>query len=148
MLGFKIISQKSLDDQLAKAKIKGEKNSLETIQRLNDKVADLQARNARFINENLSIKEQFKSNVSMMNKALLAESELRTAIREVVEKYNVKVPPISIDNKELVKEMNVAFMELFQATMHHISLLNEMSEKADIATITKIQEYCKSLSNE
>ena len=40
MFGFKIISQYALDEQLNNARRKGEKNSLATIQRLNDKVAE------------------------------------------------------------------------------------------------------------
>ena len=79
MFGFRILSQYALDELLNKARIKGEKNSIATIQRLNDKVAELQMRNISFINESRQMKDQYQQNVSMMNKALLGESELRTA---------------------------------------------------------------------
>lgn len=144
MIGLKIITKKNFEKELKKAIELGGTNSLKKILELkeeNRKLADIKDQ-YEFLKKHLREKDLF------LNKSMKNEADLRNAIREVVEKYNVKVPAISIKNEELIKEMNQSFSELFQATMQHISLLNEMSEKADIATITKIQEYCKSLSNE
>ena len=141
MFGFKILSQYALDEQLNKARIKGEKNSLATIQILNDKVAELQMRNISFINENRIIKEQYQQNVSMMNQALHGESLLRTAIREIIEVYNAKAPKISITNEDLIKEIKALNSENFKAFTKQAQLLVDVAENKDVDSITAVEEY-------
>lgn len=141
MFGLRILSQYALDELLNKARIKGEKNSIATIQRLNDKVAELQMRNISFINESRQMKDQYQQNVSMMNKALLGESELRTAIRELIEVYNAKAPKISITNEDLIKEMKDLTSENFKTFTKQAQLLVDVAENKDVASITAIEEY-------
>ena len=123
------------------ARKKGEKNSLATIQRLNDKVAELQMRNISLINESRKMKDQYQQNVSMMNKAMLGESELRTAISELIDIYNGKAPTISITNEDLIKEMKALTSENFKTFTKQAQLLVDVAENKDVASITAIEEY-------
>lgn len=141
MFGFKIISQYALDEQLNNARRKGEKNSLATIQRLNDKVAEFSKENICLLNERSIMKDQYQKNVSMMNKAMLGESELRTAIRELIEVYNAKAPKISITNEDLIKEMKALTSENFKTFTKQAQLLVDVAENKDVASITAIEEY-------
>ena len=141
MLGLRILSQYALDKQLNNSRKKGEKNSLATIQRLNDKVAELQMRIISFINENRIIKEQYQQNVSMMNQALHGESLLRTAIREIIESQKNQSPRINSMNEELIAELKEIITENFEVYKQQAKLLVNIAEKKDVASITAIEEY-------
>lgn len=141
MFGIKIISQYALDEQLNNARKKGEKNALATIQRLNDKVTEFSKENICLLNERSIMKDQYQQNVSMMNKAMLGESELRTAIRELIEVYNGKAPKISITNEDLIKELKDMTSENFKTFTKQAQLLVDVAENKDVASITAVEEY-------
>jgi hypothetical protein len=69
------------------------------------------------------------------------EAELRTAMREIIEKYKVKTPAISISNKELIDQLNGCFSELIQMNLAQMKLMNDVSESPDMANLRKVKEY-------
>jgi uncharacterized coiled-coil protein SlyX len=141
MLGIRIISQYALDELLNKARIKGERNSVSTIQRLNDKLAELQMRNVSLINDIKNIKVSHELNHSMMNQALHGESLLRTAIREIIENHKNQAPRIKSTNEELIAELNEIVSENFTAFKKKAKLLVDVAEKKNIESITAVEEY-------
>jgi hypothetical protein len=141
MLGIRIISQYALVVLLNKARIKGERNSVSTILKMNDKVIELQIQNVSLMNENRKMKDQYHSNFSMMNKALLGESLLRTAIREIIESQKNQSPRINSMNEELIAELNEIVSENFTAFKKQAKLLVDLAEKKNIESITAVEEY-------
>ena len=141
MLGIRIISQYALDELLNKARIKGERNSVSTILKMNDKVIELQIQNVSLMNENRKMKDQYYSNFSMMNKALLGESLLRTAIREIIESQKNQSPRINSMNEELIAELNEIVSENFKTFKKQAQLLVDVAENKSIESITAIEEY-------
>jgi hypothetical protein len=141
MLGIRIISQYALDELLNKARIKGERNSVSTILKMNDKVIELQIQNVSLMNENRKMKDQYHSNFSMMNKALLGESLLRTAISEIIESQKNQSPRINSMNEELIAELNEIVSENFKTFKKQAKLLVDVAEKKNIESITAIEEY-------
>jgi uncharacterized coiled-coil protein SlyX len=141
MLGIRIISQYALDELLNKARIKGERNSISTIQRLNDKVAELQMRNLSLSNDTRKIKEQYHKDQFMMNQALFGESLLRTAIREIIQNHKNQAPRIKSTNEELIAELNEIVSENFTAFKKQAKLLVDVAEKKNIESITAVEEY-------
>ena len=141
MLGIRIISQYALDELLNKARIKGERNSVSTILKMNDKVIELQIQNVSLMNENRKMKDQYHSNFSMMNKALLGESLLRTAIREIIESQKNQSPRINSMNEELIAELNEIVSENFKTFKKQAQLLVDVAENKSIESITAVEEY-------
>jgi uncharacterized coiled-coil protein SlyX len=141
MLGIRIISQYALDELLNKARIKGERNSVSTIQRLNDKVAELQMRNVSLINDTKKIKDHYYKHQLMMNQTLVGESLLRTAIREIIENHKNQAPRIKSTNEELIAELNEIVSENFTAFKKQAKLLVDVAEKKNIESITAVEEY-------
>ena len=141
MLGIRIISQYALNELLNKARIKGERNSVSTILKMNDKVIELQIQNVSLMNENRKMKDQYHSNFSMMNKELLGESLLRTAIREIIESQKNQSPRINSMNEELIAELNEIVSENFKTFKKQAQLLVDVAENKSIESITAIEEY-------
>jgi hypothetical protein len=141
MLGIRIISQYALDELLNKARIKGERNSVSTILKMNDKVIELQIQNVSLMNENRKMKDQFHHNVSIMNQALHGESLLRTAIREIIESKKNQTPRINAMNEELIAELNEIVSENFKTFKKQAQLLVDVAENKSIESITAIEEY-------
>jgi ABC-type uncharacterized transport system ATPase subunit len=141
MLGIRIISQYALDELLNKARIKGGKNSIETIERLNDKVVQLQGEKKTMIIDFQKIKDQYQQNSLMMNQALHGESILRTAFREIIENQKQAVPAISATNEELIKELKAILLENFKIFTKQAQLLVDVAENKNIESITAIEEY-------
>jgi hypothetical protein len=141
MLGIRIISQYALNELLNKARIKGERNSVSTIQRLNDKLEQLEMENFSLINKNYSLKLSEDLNDKIMNQSLHGESLLRTAIRELIELYNDKAPKISITNEDLIKELKDLTSENFKIFTKQAQLLVDVAENKSIESITAVEEY-------
>jgi hypothetical protein len=155
MFGLKLITQKNWDKELEKAEKKGSRNSFMTIEDLREdnhqlkiKVRnsnhqnEINLKSINYLSNQLKEKElQLKNQSLTLTKSMQNEAELRTAIREIIEKYKVKTPSISISNKELIEQLNGCFSELIQMNLAQIKLMNDVSETPDIANIRKIKEY-------
>jgi hypothetical protein len=141
MLGIRIISQYALDELLNKAKIKGERNSVSTIQRLNDKLEQSEMENSSLSNKYYSMKLSEDLNDQIMNQALHGESLLRTAIREIIENHKNQAPRIKSTNEELITELNEIVSENFTAFKKQAKLLVDVAENKSIESITAVEEY-------
>jgi hypothetical protein len=141
MLGIRIISQYALDELLNKSRIKGERNSVSTIQRLNDKLEQLEMENFSLSNKIYSLKLSEDLNDKIMNQSLHGESLLRTAIREIIEKHKNQAPRIKSTNEELIAELNEIVSENFTAFKKQAKLLVDVAENKSIESITAVEEY-------
>jgi Arc/MetJ-type ribon-helix-helix transcriptional regulator len=141
MLGIRIISQYALDELLNKARIKGERNSVSTIQRLNDKLEQLEMENFSLSNKNYSLKLSEDLNDKIMNQSLHGESLLRTAIREIIESQKNQTPRINAMNEELIAELNEIVSENFKTFKKQAQLLVDVAENKSIESITAVEEY-------
>jgi hypothetical protein len=141
MLGIRIMSKKKLQKIVEVSELRGGKNSLDKIQKLQAEVESLKLRNhslakAMDLESNFAREQQSLVNISLKN-----ESELRLAMRELIEIYNLKLPAISISNEKLIAELKGVVKDLMDYNLNHISLLNEISETPDVKTVAKIQKY-------
>jgi hypothetical protein len=134
MLGFKVVSLNTWENAIEKAQKKGERNQFSQVERLKSEIEVLKIKNSRLI-ENNSTKD------AVFNIALKNESEMRTAIRELIEVYNGKAPAISITNEELIKELKDLIAENFKTFTKQAQLLMDVAEKKSIESITAVEEY-------
>jgi len=155
MFGLKLISQKTWEKELEKAEKKGSRNSFMTIEDLREdnhqlkiKVRNLNHQNEINLKSINDVSNQLKQrelklkNQSLtLTKSMQNEAELRTAMREIIEKYKVKTPAISISNKELIDQLNGCFSELIQMNLAQMKLMNDVSESPDMANLRKVKEY-------
>jgi hypothetical protein len=158
MFGLKLISQKTWEKELEKAEKKGSRNSFMTIEDLREdnhqlkiKVRNLNHQNEinlKSINDlSNQLKERdlkLKNQSLTLTKSMQNEAELRTAMREIIEKYKVKTPAVSISNKELIDQLNGCFSELIQMNLAKMKLMNDLSESPDIYNLRKVKEYVNS----
>jgi hypothetical protein len=155
MFGLKLISQKTWEKELEKAEKKGSRNSFMTIEDLREdnhqlkiKVRNLNHQNEinlksinDFSNQLKQRELKLKNQSLTLTKSMQNEAELRTAMREIIEKYKVKTPAISISNKELIDQLNGCFSELIQMNLAKMKLMNDVSESPDMANLRKVKEY-------
>lgn len=146
MLGIKIMSKAKLQKIVEVSELRGGKNSLEKIQKLQAEVDSLKLRNhslAKAIDRETNFSREQQT---MMNLSLKNESELRNAVREVIDLYNMKMPAISISNDKLIAELKGVVKDLLNYNLAHMSLLNEIATTPDVATVTKIQKYLENFN--
>lgn len=119
MFGIKITTQAKINELIDKSEIRLRKRFFEEIQAKN----------------------------TVLKHSMTNEAELRTGIREIIDTFNMRPPAITIKNEELISELKKVYSNLMKSQLETFSLLVEMAEKKDIATITKIEEFVKDKTN-
>jgi phosphotransferase system HPr-like phosphotransfer protein len=141
MLGFKVVSLKNWEEAIEKAQKKGERNQFSQVEKLKSEIEVLKLQLKAKSDSHLQILENKRKNDVVFNIALKNESELRTAIRELIEVYNGKAPAISITNEDLIKELKDLTSENFKTFTKQAQLLMDVAENKNIKSITAVEEY-------
>lgn len=113
MFGFRITTEEKINKLIDKSEIKLRKRFFE----------EMQAKN------------------TVLKHSMSNEAQLRTGIREIIDTFNMRPPAITMKNEELISELKEIYSTLIMSQFETFSLLVEMAEKKDIATITKIEEF-------